>query len=103
MAGGEELLLLPNKTARWNGALLDALLAAFEGAGDKTVFLKTDGFVYFPSDNRGFKSALTICGTDTVKGFGRIIQLRKAKTIDSSNLSLLKRALCKLIASYDAK
>ena len=100
VAGGEELLILPNRNARWNGELLDAVLENFESGESRTVFLKTDGFVYFPSDNRAFKNAVTICGTDRVKGFGRLIQCRKAKKLDTENLGLLKTGLCKLISAY---
>lgn len=100
VARGDELLILPGKYSRWNEEVLDAILESFESAEGKTVFLKTDGLTYFPSDNRAFRYAISICGCSKVAGFGRLINPRKAKSIDEKNIELLKQGLCKLIAKY---
>ena len=50
---GFQLLLLPSKYSRWNGELLDLINESFaevEMPEGKSVLLKTDGLVYYPSD-----------------------------------------------------
>ncbi len=100
VAEGEELLILPNRNSRWNGELLDAILDSFENGEHTTVFLKTDGLVYYPSDNRAFRRSFAICGVDKVSGFGRLIRPRRATSIDEEHITILKNGLCKLIATY---
>lgn len=102
VARGDELLILPNKYSRWNGEVLDAILDSFDGEDNKTVFLKTDGLVYYPSDNRAFRYSFAICACEHVSGFGRLIRPRKAETIDDININILKYGLCKLIAKYQS-
>ncbi len=101
VARGDELLILTDRQSRWNGELLDAILDSFDGEGNKTVFLKTDGLTYFPSDNRAFRQCISICGCENLSGFGRIIKLNNAKSIDEENLEILKGGLCKLIANCE--
>lgn len=100
VAAGDELLLLPSRGARWNGEALDALLEGFDVGGAKPVYLKTDGLTYYPSDNRAFRNSVAVCGCKTVKGFGRIVEPRKNKSIDSENLDILEKSLCKLAEKY---
>ena len=100
VAGGDELLILPSKYSRWNGEVLDAILDSFDGEGNKTVFLKTDGLVYYPSDNRAFRYSLVICACEQLTGFGRIIRPKRNKSIYSENLEILKNGLCKLAGKY---
>ena len=97
---GDELLILPGRTSRWNDSLLDTILENFSNSEKKTCFLKTDGLVYYPSDNRAFAGGTAICACKTVKGFGRCILPRRAKEIDEENLSLLCDGLCKLVTYY---
>ena len=97
---GDELLILPGRTSRWNDSLLDTILENFSNSEKKTCFLKTDGLVYYPSDNRAFAGGTAICACKTVKGFGRCILPRCAKEIDEENLSLLCDGLCKLVTYY---
>lgn len=100
VAEGSELLVLPNKNSRWDGALLDAILDSFENGEHTTVFLKTDGLTYFPSDNRAFRYACSICACETVRGFGRLVRPLKATDIDEEKTQILKKGLCKLIERY---
>lgn len=100
VAQGEELLVLPGRYSRWNGELLDAILESFENGEHTTVFLKTDGIVYYPSDNRAFRQSVALCGCDKVRGFGRLIRPRKAERIDEEHITIIKNGLCKLIANY---
>ncbi|MBE6910143.1 MAG: M28 family peptidase [Ruminococcaceae bacterium] len=100
VARGDELLLLPGKYARWNGDVLDALLESFESGEKKTVFLKTDGLVYYPSDNRAFRNGIAFCACEKVSGFGRLIRPRRAESIDDSNITIIKDGLCKLLEKY---
>lgn len=97
---GDELLVLPNKSCRWDGALLDAINDHFKNSEKKTCFLKTDGFVSYPSDNRAFSHSTTICACKKVAGFGRCILPRGTEEIDGENISLLCESLCELIAYY---
>ena len=98
---GDELLVLPSKATRWDGDLLDAINENFVNGEKKTCFLKTDGFVHYPSDNRAFTGGTVICACKKVKGFGRCILPRKATGIDEENLSLLCDGLCKLVMYYN--
>ena len=98
---GDELLILPGKTSRWNDKLLDTILEQFSNSEKKTCFLKTDGLVHYPSDNRAFTGGTVICACKKVKGFGRCILPRKATGIDEENLSLLCDGLCKLVMYYN--
>ena len=93
-----------NKTpsrSRWNDKLLDTILEQFSNSEKKTCFLKTDGLVHYPSDNRAFTGGTVICACKKVKGFGRCILPRKATGIDEENLSLLCDGLCKLVMYYN--
>lgn len=103
VAAGDELLLLSNKGARWDGELLDALNASFENAGKKTVFNKTDGLVYFPGDARVFKNAVTVCAVEKLPGFGRIIRPRRVREVDEENLAILRDGLSKLPLNYNGR
>lgn len=96
VARGDELLILPGKYARWQGEVLDAILDSFDGEDNKTVFLKTDGLVYYPSDNRAFRYGISICACESLSGFGRIINIKKAESVDAKNIEILKLGLCKL-------
>lgn len=100
VAKGDELLILPNRYSRWNGELLDAILESFDGRDNKTVFLKTDGLVYYPSDNRAFRNAVTVCACEHIPGFGRLIRPRAADAADGTNQEILKDGLSALAARY---
>ncbi len=102
VAEGSELLILPSKYSRWNGEVLDAILDSFENGEHTTVFLKTDGLVYYPSDNRAFRYSFAVCACDKVAGFGRLIRPLRAKGIDEENITILESGLCKLIAKYQS-
>ena len=97
---GDELLILPGKSARWDGALLDAFNDQFSNSERKTCFLKTDGLVSFPSDNRAFGHSTVICACRKIRGFGRCILPRRTEKLDEENLSLLRDGLCRLIMYY---
>lgn len=101
VGAGDEVLLLSNKGARWDGALLDALNASFENTERKTVFNKTDGLVYFPGDARAFKSAVTVCAVERLSGFGRIIRPRRVHAVDEENLAVIRDGLSKIPAHYN--
>lgn len=101
VADGDELLILPSRAGRWNEAALDAILNSFDSDDKKVIYLKTDGLVYYPSDNRAFRNSFTFCACQTLKGFGRIIRPRKAEMIDEKNITILKNGLCKLAQKYD--
>ena len=97
---GDEIMFLPSKYSRWNTELLDFINESFadvEKPENKTVFLKTDGLVYYPSDNRTFRYSTTVCAVKKVLGFGRCITPRKAAEIDEANVDLLSRGLCALV------
>ncbi|MBO4914077.1 MAG: M28 family peptidase [Oscillospiraceae bacterium] len=96
VAKGDELVVLPGRYARWQGDVLDAILDSFDAVDNKTVFLKTDGLTYFPSDNRMFRFNTSIFACENVSGFGRIIKPRTAESVDIQNLEILKNGLCKL-------
>lgn len=103
VARGDEILILPGRQGRWNAAALDAFLDSFDCEGDKIVYLKTDGLVYYPSDNRAFRGAFTLCACEKVKGFGRIIRPHKAESVDEENITILKSGLCKLAEAYQVQ
>lgn len=103
VALGDELLLLSNKGARWDGELLDALNVSFENTEKKTVFNKTDGLVYFPGDARVFKNAVTVCAVERLAGFGRIIRPRRVQEVDEENLAVIRDGLNNLTRNYNGR
>ena len=98
---GDELLLLPSKYSRWNGELLDLINESFaevEMPEGKSVLLKTDGLVYYPSDNRKFRYSTAVCAVKKVSGFGRCITPHSdGGAIDEGNLRILSEGLAKLV------
>jgi len=96
VAEGGELLILPNKYSRWDGEVLDAILDSFENGEHTTTFLKTDGLIYYPSDNRAFRHSFAICACEKIRGFGRIVRPAKTADVDPEKIELLKTGLCKL-------
>lgn len=98
---GDEVLLLPSKYSRWNEELLDLLNKSFADVSmpeGKSVFLKTDGLVYYPSDNRKFRYSTAICAVKRVPGFGRCIMPHsKNGAVDEENLRILSEGLAKLV------
>ena len=96
VAEGGELLILPNKYSRWDGEVLDAILDSFENGEHTTTFLKTDGLIYYPSDNRAFRHSFAICACEKLRGFGRIVCPAKTADVDPEKIELLKNGLCKL-------
>ena len=98
---GDELLLLPGKYSRWNGELLDLINESFaevEMPEGKSVLLKTDGLVYYPSDNRKFRYSTAVCAVKKVSGFGRCITPHSdGGAIDEENLRILSEGLAKLV------
>lgn len=93
---GDEILLLPSKYTRWNGEFLDALTESFENTEEKSCFLKTDGLVYYPSENRAFRYNVAICACKKVAGFGRFVK-QHTNEIDEENLEIVRKGLVKLI------
>ncbi len=93
---GDEILILPSKYTRWNGELLDAITECFENTGNKTCFLKTDGLVYYPSENRAFRYNVAVCACRKVKGFGRFVRQMSGE-IDEENLEIVRKGLVRLI------
>lgn len=69
---GDELLILPGKASRWNDKLLDTILEQFSNSEKKTCFLKTDGLVHYPSDNRAFTGGTVICACKKVKALAAV-------------------------------
>ena len=96
VAEGGELLILPSKYSRWDGEVLDAILDSFENGEHTTTFLKTDGLIYYPSDNRAFRHSFAICACEKLRGFGRIVCPAKTADVDPEKIELLKNGLCKL-------
>ena len=104
VGSGDELLILPGKSARWNGDLLDAINGSFENSERKTCYDKVDGLVHFPGDQRAFRQGVAICAVRHVSGIGRLIRpTGKDNRIDDENLDLLSRGLVKLAAAYQIK
>ena len=97
---GDELLVLPSKATRWDGDLLDAINGNFVNGEKKTCFLKTDGQIIFPSDNRAFPHSTAVCACKKVGGFGRCILPRGTQEIDEENIALLREGLSKLVMNY---
>lgn len=73
VGGGENLLLLPSKHSRWDGALLDALQRAFPEGEEARPVLCTKGLNYYPSDNRRFKFHVAVCACRHLAGLGYYI------------------------------
>ena len=105
VGSGDEILFLPSKYSRWNDEVLSAILESFkdvEKPEEKSVYLKTDGLVYYPGENRHFRYSIAVCACNKVKGFGRcILPTRGDNRVEEENLRILRDGLAKLIACFD--
>lgn len=97
---GDEIMFLPSKYSRWNSELLDFINESFADAEKpegKSVFLKADGLVYYPSDNRAFRYSTAVCAVKKAAGFGRCITPRKTSALDEANIDILIAGLARLV------
>lgn len=105
VGSGDEVLFLPSKYSRWNDEVLSAILESFEDVEKdegKSVYLKTDGLVYYPAENRNFRYSIAVCACRRVSGFGRcILPTRGDNKIEEENIAILRQGLIKLIACFD--
>lgn len=100
---GEELLLIPSRYSRWDGALLEALEASFqEGEGVRPHVL-SKGLQYYPSDNKKFKFHVTVCTCRYLAGLGYYIphlRTKKDTTLEEGNISYIARSLARFLPQY---
>ncbi|MDE7263015.1 MAG: Zn-dependent exopeptidase M28 [Oscillospiraceae bacterium] len=97
---GENLLLLPSKHSRWDGALLDALEEAFPSGEEVRPILHTKGLHYYPSDNRRFKFHVAVCACRYMAGLGYYIPHLRTKrdtVLRTENIVYTARSLTRFL------
>lgn len=103
LGDGENLLLLPSRHSRWDGALLDALGSAFRPGEETRPVLCSKGLYYYPSDNRRFKFHAAVCACRHLAGLGYYIphlRTKKDTTLRLENVAYTARSLARFLPLY---
>lgn len=97
---GEELLLIPSKYSRWDGALLEALESSFPEGEEMRPHVLSKGLQYYPSDNRKFKFHVTVCACRYLAGLGYYIphlRTKKDTVLREENAAYIARSLARFL------
>lgn len=100
---GENLLLIPSKYSRWDGALTEALDAAFPEGEELRPKLLVKGLQYYPSDGRKFKFRVDICACRYLAGLGYYIPWLRTKrdtVLEEGNIAYVVRGLVRFLTAY---
>lgn len=100
---GENLLLIPSKYSRWDGALTEALDAAFPEGEELRPKLLVKGLQYYPSDGRKFKFRVDICACRYLAGLGYYIPRLRTKrdtVLEEGNIAYVVRGLVRFLTAY---
>lgn len=100
---GENILLIPSKSSRWDGELLEALEEAFPAEEGRSPRLLTRGLQYYPSDNRRFKFHVTVCACRYLAGLGYYIPHLRTKrdtALDEGNIGYIARGVERFLRLY---
>jgi hypothetical protein len=100
---GEELLLIPSKYSRWDGALLEALESSFPEGEEMRPHVLSKGLQYYPSDNRKFKFHVTVCACRYLAGLGYYIphlRTKKDTVLREENAAYIARSLARFLPAY---
>ena len=100
---GENLLLIPSKYSRWDGALTEALDAAFPEGEELRPKLLVKGLQYYPSDGRKFKFLVYICACRYLAGMGYYIPWLRTKrdtVLEEGNIAYVVRGLVRFLTAY---
>lgn len=100
---GEALLLIPSRYSRWDGALLEALEAAFPEGEEMRPQVLTKGLQYYPSDGRKFKFHVDVCACRHLAGLGYYIphlRTKKDTVLEEGNVAYIVRSLARFLQTY---
>ncbi|MDE7041277.1 MAG: M28 family peptidase [Oscillospiraceae bacterium] len=100
---GEELLLIPSKYSRWDGALLEALESSFPEGEEMRPHVLAKGLQYYPSDNRKFKFHVTVCACRYLSGLGYYIPHLRTKrdtVLREENAAYIARSIARFLPAY---
>lgn len=100
---GRNLLLIPSKYSRWDGALVSALEEAFPGGEEMEPRILTKGLQYYPSDNRKFKFHVSLCACRYLAGLGYYIprlRTKKDTVLEEGNVAYIARSLARFLPLY---
>ena len=100
---GENVLLIPSKSSRWDGELLEALEEAFPAKEGRSPRLLTRGLQYYPSDNRRFKFHVTVCACRYLAGLGYYIphlRTKKDTVLREENAAYIARSIARFLPAY---
>ncbi len=100
---GEELLLIPSKYSRWDGALLEALESSFPEGEEMRPHVLAKGLQYYPSDNRKFKFHVTVCACRYLAGLGYYIphlRTKKDTVLREENAAYIARSIARFLPAY---
>ena len=100
---GEELLLIPSKYSRWDGALLEALESSFPEGEEMRPHVLSKGLQYYPSDNRKFKFHVTVCACRYLAGLGYYIphlRTKKDTVLREENAAYIARSIARFLPAY---
>ena len=100
---GEELLLIPSKYSRWDGALLEVLESSFPEGEEMRPHVLAKGLQYYPSDNRKFKFHVTVCACRYLSGLGYYIphlRTKKDTVLREENAAYIVRSIARFLPAY---
>ncbi|MCI8438519.1 MAG: Zn-dependent exopeptidase M28 [Oscillospiraceae bacterium] len=100
---GEDLLLLPSKYSRWDGALTRALEQSFPAEGPVRRRLLAKGLQYYPSDHRRFKYSVAVCACRYLAGLGYYIphlRTRRDTALREENIACIAQAMARFLPLY---
>ena len=100
---GEHLLLIPSKHSRWDGALLEALEAAFPAGEEMQAHALVKGLQYYPSDGRKFRFHVDLCACRYLAGLGYYIphlRTKKDTILEEGNVAYIARSLARFLPRY---
>ena len=100
---GEHLLLIPSKHSRWDGALLEALEAAFPAGEEMEAHTLVKGLQYYPSDGRKFRFHVDLCACRYLAGLGYYIphlRTKKDTILEEGNVAYIARSLARFLPRY---
>ena len=97
---GDALLLVPSKGVKRDTALLQRLQDLCPAAGQKSLTVRDRGFVYYPSDQRGFPLGVGVAAFRRSKWAGLYlgrIHTGRDTILDETNVYLLRDYLLRVI------
>lgn len=100
---GADLLLIPSRHSRWDGALLETLETAFPEGEEMRPHVLAKGLQYYPSDGRKFRFHVDLCACRYLAGLGYYIPHLRTKrdaALETGNAAYIARSVARFLDGY---